>query len=126
MNKPVLGFSQQPEWAMFTLMQRLIPLLAFALVIGACASTPTQSAPDAGGGVATTQASDSATSDPSTTSGAEPSSAPTTTADGAPAATSTDFEGAPAPDFRLALADGSDFVLSDEAKPVYMIFWAEW
>jgi len=32
----------------------------------------------------------------------------------------------PAPDFTLALADGGDFVLGDEQRPVYLIFWAEW
>ncbi len=31
-----------------------------------------------------------------------------------------------APDFTLALADGSTFVLSEEARPVFMVFWAEW
>jgi hypothetical protein len=37
-------------------------------------------------------------------------------------------EGPPAPDFTLALGeDGSDtFTLSQESKPVFMIFWAEW
>lgn len=38
----------------------------------------------------------------------------------APAATET------APDFTLTLADGGVFRLSDEQRPVYMIFWAEW
>ena len=32
----------------------------------------------------------------------------------------------PAPDFTLALDDGSEFVLSAEQKPVYVVFWAEW
>ena len=36
------------------------------------------------------------------------------------------FDGPAAPDFELLLADGSTFRLSDEAKPVYMVFWAEW
>jgi hypothetical protein len=35
-------------------------------------------------------------------------------------------EGPAAPDFVLALADGSSFSLSDEQKPVYLVFWAEW
>jgi hypothetical protein len=50
---------------------------------------------------------------------------PPTTADGEPAQKP---EGPLAPDFTLALgADGSEtFVLSQEAKPVYMVFWAEW
>ena len=132
MNKIVLGFSQRSKWAIFTLVQRLIPILVFALVAGACASDSSQSAPDAAG-VATTVASETGdTTSPSNTTDAESSSATTAPpVDGAPAttapaATATDFDGAAAPDFRLALADGSDFVLSAEAKPVYMIFWAEW
>jgi hypothetical protein len=32
----------------------------------------------------------------------------------------------PAPDFTMALADGDTFTLSEQAMPVYMIFWAEW
>jgi hypothetical protein len=31
-----------------------------------------------------------------------------------------------APDFTLALGDGSTFVLSEEIRPVFMVFWAEW
>jgi len=31
-----------------------------------------------------------------------------------------------APDFTMALADGGTFTLSDQAMPVYMIFWADW
>lgn len=31
-----------------------------------------------------------------------------------------------APDFSLALGDGSTFTLSEEARPVFMVFWAEW
>ena len=36
------------------------------------------------------------------------------------------IEGPAAPDFTFALADGSTFSLSDEQKPVYLVFWAEW
>jgi hypothetical protein len=37
-------------------------------------------------------------------------------------------EGPPAPDFTLALGEGGSdtFTLSQESKPVFMIFWAEW
>ncbi|MEN8239056.1 MAG: hypothetical protein ABFR53_07640 [Actinomycetota bacterium] len=35
-------------------------------------------------------------------------------------------EGPAAPDFTMALQDGGTFTLSEQAKPVYMIFWAEW
>jgi hypothetical protein len=31
-----------------------------------------------------------------------------------------------APDFSLALGGGGTFVLSEEARPVYLVFWAEW
>lgn len=31
-----------------------------------------------------------------------------------------------APDFTLGLGDGGTFVLSEEARPVYLVFWAEW
>jgi hypothetical protein len=34
--------------------------------------------------------------------------------------------GPEARDFTLALEPSGEFVLSEEAKPVYMIFWAEW
>jgi len=36
------------------------------------------------------------------------------------------IEGTPAPDFSLAMGDGSTFVMSEAAKPVYLVFWAEW
>lgn len=45
-----------------------------------------------------------------------PDAASTSPADEAPAA----------PDFSLALGDGSTFTLSEEARPVFMVFWAEW
>ena len=35
-------------------------------------------------------------------------------------------EGPAAPDFSLALEPNGEFVLSQEVKPVYMVFWAEW
>ena len=35
-------------------------------------------------------------------------------------------DGPAAPDFALALGSGETFVLSDEQKPVYLVFWAEW
>jgi len=35
-------------------------------------------------------------------------------------------DGPVAPDFTMALADGGTFTLSEQMKPVYMIFWADW
>jgi hypothetical protein len=41
--------------------------------------------------------------------------------------TSTVTEARPvAPDFTLGLGDGGTFVLSEEARPIYLVFWAEW
>lgn len=31
-----------------------------------------------------------------------------------------------APDFTLQLGDGGQFVLSEETRPVFLVFWAEW
>ncbi len=72
---------------------------------------------------------DSATSDTATT----PRSLPTgdsTSSSNASASTSsstlvTEVREA-ASDFTLALGDGGTFVLSREARPVYLVFWAEW
>jgi thiol-disulfide isomerase/thioredoxin len=50
----------------------------------------------------------------------ETTPAPTTTT------TLVEVEGDPAPDFALTLADGSEFTLSGEARPAYLVFWAEW
>lgn len=56
--------------------------------------------------------------------GASSTVAPNTTV---PPADGGAIEGPAAPDFTLALGTGSDsFTLSEEAKPVYMVFWAEW
>jgi hypothetical protein len=47
--------------------------------------------------------------------------APTTSSEAKPAP-----DGPPAREFMLALEPSGEFVLSQEVKPVYMIFWAEW
>ncbi|MEX0826674.1 MAG: hypothetical protein WD184_08015 [Acidimicrobiia bacterium] len=99
-------------------MRRVTGLVAVALVFAAC-STPTSTEPTAAettaaGGVTTTAAP--------TTTGASGSTVPgavTTTSRVAP-------DGEAAPDFTLALGEGGEFTLSDEQKPVYMVFWAEW
>ena len=78
---------------------------------------------------ATTSSSGSASTAPG--GGGEPqvtTSAPAST-DPAPAPATTlrpRPEGEDAPDFSLDLGQGGTFTLSAEAKPVYMVFWAEW
>jgi hypothetical protein len=44
----------------------------------------------------------------------------------APPETAPPIDGPPAPDFTMTLNDGSEFTLSVEQKPVYLVFWAEW
>ena len=57
---------------------------------------------------------------PDTTSAPDPDVTETTVAEeSAP-------DGPLAPDFTMALRSGGNFTLSEESKPVYMIFWAEW
>lgn len=34
--------------------------------------------------------------------------------------------GGSAPDFSLELGEGGTFTLSEESRPVFMVFWAEW
>jgi hypothetical protein len=57
-----------------------------------------------------------------------PTSAPAATATGNSPSASPESQGSdePAIDFALLLADGTTFTLSDEQKPVYLVFWAEW
>ena len=41
--------------------------------------------------------------------------------------TTTTISGRPiAPDFTLELGDGGSYTLSEGARPVYLVFWAEW
>ena len=95
-------------------------LAALALVAGSCGG-PAATAP--GPGTTTVEVAGSS-STPSTTG----SEIPPTTAGVTPPNTSPgpSFDGPAAPDFELALDGGSRFVLSDEVKPVYLVFWAEW
>lgn len=106
-------------------MRKLLLSVAVALVLAACGDTADESA-------ATTTTTpdvavvtdDSATAAAPTTAASAEDETETTAAPADDAVPS--FDGPPAPDFELALADGSTFVLSDEQKPVYLVFWAEW
>lgn len=100
-------------------MRRIAAVSVFALLASACASTTS---------VSTTA---STTAETSTTAATAPSSSSTAgTGTTVPGVTSTTVrerpEGDVAPDFTLALGEGGEFTLSDEQKPVYMVFWAEW
>ena len=114
-------------------------VIAFALILGACAGTQdtaTQQTGDVGGEQPSSTIDDTASAEAPSSSEApeapdsDPMPSDTESSDDteAPASTNPPPEGPVAPDFTLALgADGSEtFMLSQEAKPVFMVFWAEW
>ncbi len=106
---------------------RAVFVVALGLLAAACGS---------GSATGETQATSvpATTATPTTTTAAPPTSAeageadPTTTSTTTTAAPAVVVDGPPAPDFTLALEDpaGETFTLSEESKPVYMVFWAEW
>ncbi|HSG79376.1 MAG TPA: hypothetical protein VLD62_07350 [Acidimicrobiia bacterium] len=111
--------------------------VAFVLVLTSCGGGTTASSP---GSAPTTEApapspvATPGTSAPTTTraDGAATTAPPATavpsatTSTAAPPPTRVKPEGEDAPDFTLSLGEGGSFTLSDEQKPVYMVFWAEW
>lgn len=106
-------------------MRRVIITLSVALVltVSACGGST-----DRAQSAATTTSEATTTSTPSGTQAppsGEPADTTTTTIAEAP---EEQPDGPVAPDFTLALgADSAEsFVLSQEVKPVFMVFWAEW
>lgn len=90
----------------------LLVIVLAVLMASGCATTAT--APSTTTPVTTTMASE--TTVPS--EGGDPGET-TTTSRVVP-------DGEPAPDFTLALDGGGSFNLTDEMKPVLLVFWAEW
>ena len=104
-------------------MRRIgLPLLVFALGAASCSGTEASS--DTIVSTTATEGQVTTSTMEAETNGSETSTTAAATA--TTAATPPTVDGPPAPDFTLALADGTDFVLSEEQKPVYMVFWAEW
>lgn len=100
-------------------MRRILFLIvALSLVVGAC-SDGGGSAPPTSQPASTIQPTDPATSVP-------PGSDGSTTTTTSPGATTTLSDRPLAPDFTLELGDGGSYTLSEGAKPVYLVFWAEW
>ncbi|HXV70224.1 MAG TPA: hypothetical protein VEB69_02385 [Acidimicrobiia bacterium] len=99
-------------------MRRILFLLfALSLVVGACSDG--ESAFTTGSVAATTLPTDPGTSAPA---GEDDEPTATTT----PQTTTTLSDRPLAPDFTLELGDGGSYTLSEGAKPVYLVFWAEW
>ena len=66
----------------------------------------------------------SVTSSPPSTEGS--SSTPSSSTSSSTGTSTVTEARAVAPDFSLGLGDGGTFVFSEEARPVYLVFWAEW
>ncbi len=106
-------------------MRAFAAATVLAVVISACggspASTATTEITATTPGPAATE-----TASPTTTRAAVPSTSEPAPTTASTTATRPRPEGDDAPDFTLALGEGGEFTLSEERKPVYMIFWAEW
>jgi len=107
-------------------MRKLLLVLAIGLVASACGGSPSSSDSSEATAAPTTAAverTDPPSSQAPDTEARSASEAPPVSE--APSV-SPSFTGPPAPDFDLALANGGTFSLTDEQKPTYVVFWAEW
>lgn len=108
------------------MLRRFALALTLVLALAACATAPADtSAPDVPPAVAAPSSTSGSTvpnpGDGTTSSTNAVAEEPAETMPRPPVP-----DGPAAPDFTLALGDGRSFTLSDEAQPVFMIFWAEW
>ena len=104
--------------------QRFVTLLSgLALVLAACGGGAVENATPADSSSTVPSSDTSPTTVPSTEPGTPPVTEPTEPATERPA---PDPDRELAPDFSLLLGNGSTFVLSEETRPVFMVFWAEW
>ncbi|CAN5867271.1 hypothetical protein BH23ACT4_BH23ACT4_08530 [soil metagenome] len=95
-------------------MKRSVVVCLLVLVVSACAGDAgTTTSVDASGETSVV------TSDTTT----PPGVGETTTT---PGETTTTSDRDLAPDFTLELGDGGSYTLSEGARPVFLVFWAEW
>ena len=107
-------------------MKRVFLILSmFALIASACAGSTVEESFSTVSGDETPA---STTSSPAVSEDSVDPTSSTSPADGDSAVNEAKPapEGPAAPDFTLALEPSGEFVLSQEVKPVYMVFWAEW
>jgi hypothetical protein len=93
-------------------------LAALAMIVTACGGSPAAETT-----VAPTTPAVSTTAGETTTT---VPGATTTTAAVTPTTARVLPEGDPAPGFTVELGEGGTFTLSEHARPVYLLFWAEW
>lgn len=97
--------------------------LVALLILPACGGGAADQATTPQDAPATASATTGAPTAPVTTAAPPGTSPPGETGSTSPAIIS---DRPVAPDFTLELGDGGTFVLSEEARPVYLVFWAEW
>jgi hypothetical protein len=106
---------------------RLVLVCVLALTVAA-ACAPAE--PDSAGTTPAAGPDTATTTEPASTTGQGTAGAVTTTAPVSREDPVTRPEPDPnrplAPDFSLVLADGATYTLSEEVRPVYLVFWAEW
>ena len=95
-------------------MKKSVVLCVLVLVGSACAGDS---------GTTTTNADPGDTTVATSATTTSPGAGETTTS---PEETPTTSDRDLAPDFTLELGDGGSYTLSDGARPVYLVFWAEW
>ena len=105
--------------------------VVFALVVAACGGGDADSALPADGSQSTEASQAASTTPNNAVETTQPSTTPATagsdeTEPEAQERPAPDPDRELAPDFSLALGSGSTFVLSEETRPVFMVFWAEW
>lgn len=93
--------------------------MVFALVVSACSSGTDATSTTGAGEPTPTTTADAGTT---VTTGGNDAVTTTSAADG----TTTTSDRPLAPDFTLELGDGGSYTLSERARPVYLVFWAEW
>ena len=111
-------------------MRRIAFLIVMAMAVAACGSTVVTDGEASGQGSSATSEAPPATSQPTETTSTSSAATPPTSGNSSGTTTTSEdlppIDGPAAPDFSLELSDGSTFVLSEETRPVYMVFWAEW
>jgi len=108
----------------------VLTVSAFALVVAACGTTGvdgSESAAPAASPPTLAARSAPPTTFAATGGGEALGEGPVSAGESTTTAPPVIVEGPPAPDYTLALGvGGGEFTLSEEQKPVYMVFWAEW
>ena len=105
-------------------MRKTALVSLIVLTLGACGSGVVTAGP----GPSATEASSTeapAVDAPATDAPATPEATQPATAEPSAAPAIPD-DAADAPDFTLLLGDGTTYTLSQDPKPVYLVFWAEW